>query len=67
MIVIRIVTRADAIRLGLSRYLTGKPCKRGHIAERRTRQGDCTECAAAQVMPKPYPYNDPYNVRQCTP
>ncbi len=44
MIVIRIVTRADAIRLGLSRYLTGKPCKRGHIAERRTRQGDCTEC-----------------------
>ncbi|MEA9482428.1 hypothetical protein VC290_19150 [Xanthomonas campestris] len=44
MIVIRIVTRADAIRLGLSRYLTGKPCKRGHRAERRTSQGDCTEC-----------------------
>ncbi|MEA9644477.1 hypothetical protein ABQF78_008185 [Xanthomonas campestris] len=42
--VIRIVTRADAIRPGLSRYLTGKPCKRGHIAERRTRQGDCTDC-----------------------
>jgi len=42
--VIRIVTRADAIRLGLSRYMTGKPCKRGHTVERRTKQGDRTEC-----------------------
>ncbi|PPV06093.1 hypothetical protein XbrCFBP1976_13735 [Xanthomonas bromi] len=44
MKVIRIITRADAIRLGLKRYMTGKPCKRGHFAERRTKQGDCTTC-----------------------
>lgn len=30
---------------GLPRYFTGAPCKRGHIAERATRNGGCLECA----------------------
>lgn len=28
-------------------YSTGKPCKRGHIAERRTTTGQCIECERA--------------------
>jgi hypothetical protein len=38
------VTRADAKRLGLTRYFTGKPCKRGHVAERVLTTGFCIEC-----------------------
>jgi hypothetical protein len=32
----RILARADAKAHGLTRYYTGKPCGRGHIAERNT-------------------------------
>jgi 5-methylcytosine-specific restriction endonuclease McrA len=38
-----IVTRAQAKRLGLKRYFTGKPCKRGHIAEHWI-SGPCVVC-----------------------
>lgn len=38
------LTRADAIAFGRSRYFTGKPCWRGHVAERYT-SGSCVECA----------------------
>jgi hypothetical protein len=31
----------QAIALGLKRYFTGEPCKRGHIAERNVRSGLC--------------------------
>jgi hypothetical protein len=27
-------TRAEAIRLGIDRFFTGKPCRRGHLAPR---------------------------------
>jgi hypothetical protein len=30
----KIISRAEAKRLGLKRYFTGKPCKHGHIDER---------------------------------
>lgn len=36
--------RAEAKRLGLSTYYTGKPCKYGHIAERVTANGTCKVC-----------------------
>lgn len=36
-------TRAEAKRLGLSHYFTGQPCKRGHVALRKTK-GCCVEC-----------------------
>lgn len=39
-----IVTRAKAKQLGLKYYYTGKPCKRGHIDERRTTYGGCRQC-----------------------
>lgn len=36
--------RLEALRLGKTRYLTGKPCKRGHIAERYCTGNQCVEC-----------------------
>lgn len=40
---LEIVTRQQAQTLGLNRYFTGKPCKHGHVAERRTDTGNCTK------------------------
>lgn len=38
------ISRRDALLLGLKRYFTGKPCKRGHISERGTINRFCIEC-----------------------
>ena len=40
----QIITRKQAKELGLKRYFTGKPCKRGHVCERRVRDSKCVEC-----------------------
>lgn len=37
-------SRKEAIRLGLTRYFTGKPCKHGHICDRSAPDGRCREC-----------------------
>ncbi len=42
-------TRADAKAAGLPAYLTGKPCLRGHISERRTVNGSCSECESVTL------------------
>jgi hypothetical protein len=42
----KIITRAEAKALGLKRYFTGKPCKRGHVCERTFSTG-CMECHRA--------------------
>jgi 5-methylcytosine-specific restriction endonuclease McrA len=34
----------QAQQLGLPRYFTGKPCKRGHVAERSSVSRHCVEC-----------------------
>jgi 5-methylcytosine-specific restriction endonuclease McrA len=39
-----IVTCDEAKARGLSRYFTGKPCTRGHIAQRQVSSGSCVEC-----------------------
>ena len=39
-----IMSRKDAKARGLLRYFTGEPCKRGHVAERRTDNGQCLVC-----------------------
>lgn len=39
-----IISREEAESNGLSRYFTGKPCKHGHVAERRIGDGHCVEC-----------------------
>ena len=37
-------SRSEANRRGTSRYLTGKACCNGHIAERYTDSGGCVTC-----------------------
>ena len=39
-----IVSRKDAIKQELKRYLTSKPCKHGHIAERLVSNRQCVVC-----------------------
>lgn len=38
------MTRKEAERLGLTKYSTGKPCRKGHNSMRRTCSGGCIEC-----------------------
>lgn len=42
-----VVTRDGARGLGLQRYFTGRPCKNGHISERRVSSTRCLACHAA--------------------
>lgn len=46
-----IILRKDAERLGLKRYFTGKPCKRGHISEYFVK-GSCCTCALIRIQEK---------------
>ena len=39
-----IISRAEAIKLGLTHYFTGKPCKHGHFSKRNIKFRYCTEC-----------------------
>lgn len=39
-----IISCKEAKAKGLKRYFTGKPCKRGHVAERYTATGNCLQC-----------------------
>lgn len=47
-----IVTRRQAKAGGLQRYFMGpdKPCKRGHISERKTCDGRCIQCTRVSAM-----------------
>lgn len=42
-----IISRSDAMSLGLVRYFTGKPCRNGHIAERQTVNATCFKCSSS--------------------
>lgn len=39
-----IISKQEAQALGLKRYFTGKPCKHGHVEERRVASGQCFGC-----------------------
>ena len=39
-------TKSQALSLGLDRYFTGKPCKNGHVSERRSSDNHCMSCVA---------------------
>lgn len=45
--------RRVAIGLGLDRYFTGVPCKRGHVAWRLT-SGPCLDCCRPAALDKTY-------------
>lgn len=38
------ITRAEALKRGLNRYFTGKPCPKGHIGERNVLRFGCIAC-----------------------
>lgn len=40
-----VISRKDALALGLKFYFTGKPCKREHVAQRYANNGVCEVCA----------------------
>ena len=40
----KIIARKEALAKGLKGFFTGKPCKRGHMVERRVDTGDCAGC-----------------------
>lgn len=40
----KVITRSEAKALGLKRYFTGKPCKRGHVTTRKVSDKSCREC-----------------------
>lgn len=42
-------TAKEARALGATRYFTGKPCKYGYVAPRRTSGGHCVQCVDAAV------------------
>ena len=44
MVEFRIITRKEAVEKKLKRYFTGKPCKKGHIANRIVGNHKCVEC-----------------------
>ncbi|WGL97371.1 hypothetical protein QE177_09065 [Arsenophonus sp. aPb] len=44
--IMKIISRKEAVEFGQTRFYTGKPCKKGHIAERFTSNGVCVTCAA---------------------
>lgn len=47
--VVEIVSRKDARAAGLTRYFTGAPCKRGHVAERLTSIRACLLCQKGHI------------------
>lgn len=57
-----IIVRKEAIERGLPRYFTGKPCKHGHVAERRTAHGVCIECR--KIAANKYIKNNPDKVNR---
>lgn len=39
-----IISKKEAKKLGLKNYFTGKPCSKGHLAERKVSCGNCILC-----------------------
>lgn len=40
----KIITKKEAVALGVTRYFTGVPCKQGHISERKVKGSACIRC-----------------------
>jgi hypothetical protein len=53
------MSRSAALVQGITQYFTGKPCKRGHIANRHASSGTCSVCAAAALRER-YAKNPEY-------
>ena len=49
---VEIISRKEAKEHSLPTYHTGKPCKHGHFARRRTSNGECEECGRIRANEK---------------
>lgn len=56
-----IITRKEALAQGLPRYRTGRPCKRGHVADRLTSNLTCVECDKEKRKSDPWHRRSPEN------
>lgn len=60
-----IISKKEAISLGLSRYFTGKACINGHVSERSVATGHCCECertrASKRRIENPEKYREAVN------
>lgn len=45
---LELISKEEAIKKKLKYYFTGKPCRKGHVAQRITRDQDCLECLRAR-------------------
>lgn len=54
-----IMTRRQAAEAGRTKYYTGRPCAKGHDAQRFTSTGTCVKCAAGYVKD----YNKRFRIR----
>lgn len=52
MTISTIMSRREALELGLKRFYNGKPCSRGHLAERFTCNGACSDCLTFKTPSK---------------
>lgn len=59
--IVHIIQKPEARRLGLSRYFTGKPCKYGHLALRYS-GGPCSACVS--VRTEKWHKNNPEKVKK---
>jgi len=55
-----IISRKEALKKGLQRYFTGKPCPYGHICERNTKDSKCNICGRISSK-KRHEANPEYN------
>ncbi len=58
----RYMERPEAVKLGLSKYTTGRPCNNGHLTYRYTVSGSCSDCRLKFVKP-PKHYDPRYTER----
>ena len=56
-----LISRRNAMRLGMVRYYTGKPCVNGHVSERYVGSGACVACvreSAKEFREEMYRYRE---------
>lgn len=62
-----IISRSEAMAAGLKLYFTGKPCKRGGMAERQTASGRCLceKCRDAKNLSESLPGSSELRKQRC--
>ena len=59
----RYMERPEAVKLGLSKYTTGRPCKNGHLTYRYTVSASCSACVRPKFVKPPKQYDPRYTER----